>query len=357
MIDTNKLDQINRLSKLARNNNLDKDYVNARKNAMTALGLLRQCMETSDDVSLPQLKETFDILVDFVKDIDSNNGGLKQKRQKNISNDKISLTDIIGHKTAKMEIFENLIDPIRNPEGYKKYNIQISNGLLMYGPPGTGKTSIAKAVANEIDAEFFHVMCSEIVDKYVGESEKKIKELFDEAATHKLSIIFFDEFDSMASLRDNGGSSDVSVRLVSQIKTLLDGMGSHENIYILAATNYPNSIEMGIRRRLIPVYVGMPSSKDIVDLLKLKTIGMPVDSNINYEVLGKSLVGYSGDDIEKVVNYAAKVALRREMTGKTDKLNKITLDDMNQGIKRVPLSVTEQDLYRYKEFKLKTKKD
>lgn len=343
----------------------EKKYFEARTVAFDTLTYLRDAIKLIDDKDAnAKLRNTFDLLVKFVKDLDTyldkNINDEKVESESNFKatkpSAKISLKDIIGHKKAKLEIEENLIEPLLDPETHKKYKVSVNKGMLMFGPPGTGKTTLAKAVANEIDAAFYNILCSEILDKYVGESEKKIKEVFDEASKQKRAIVFFDEFDSIASNLDSG--SDVSRRVVSQLKSLLDGVESYENIYVLAATNYPRNIEFGIRRRLTPVYLGLPLQDEIAELLRLKTKGMPLDKDIDFDKISSLLEGYSGADIDKVISYAAKQAAKRERENKkTNKLYDgcITKNDIISSIERISKSVTSADLIDFEKFIEETK--
>jgi transitional endoplasmic reticulum ATPase len=220
----------------------------------------------------------------------------------------------------------------------------------MYGPPGTGKTTFAKAVANEIDAQFIHIQSNEVLDKYVGESEKKLKGIFEEAEKQR-SIILFDEFDQIASIEQN---TDVAKRLIAQLKELIDGFSSSENIFILAATNYPELIEFGIRRRLTPIYLGLPNDDEIIKLMNLKLKGMPIAENIDLHKFGSYLRGYSGSDITNIVNRAAKIAATREREKRKLDSNYSTLiDEMDlaEAIKNTQRTISPEDLKKYDHFR------
>jgi SpoVK/Ycf46/Vps4 family AAA+-type ATPase len=271
-------------------------------------------------------------------------------KEKKESKNKLDFKQIIGHEQAKIEIIENLIEPLQSPDIHQKFKIQISKGILMYGPPGTGKTTFAKAVANEIDAQFIHIQSNEVLDKYVGESEKKLKGIFEEAEKQR-SIILFDEFDQIASIEQN---TDVAKRLIAQLKELIDGFSSSENIFILAATNYPELIEFGLRRRLTPIYLGLPTEDEIIKLLELKLRGMPVSDHLNLDQFGSMLRGYSGSDITNIVNKAARLAANRERSKKIENVNYTTVIgemDLAESIRSIQRTVSMEDLRKYDLFK------
>jgi len=270
--------------------------------------------------------------------------------EKSSTNSKLTFQQIIGHEQAKLEIRENLIEPLQSPDIHQKFKIQISKGILMYGPPGTGKTTFAKAVANEIDAQFIHIQSNEVLDKYVGESEKKLKSIFEEAEKQR-SIILFDEFDQIASIEQN---TDVAKRLIAQLKELIDGFSSNENIFILAATNYPELIEFGIRRRLTSIYLGLPTEEEIVKLMQLKIKDMPVSLDINLARFGSMLTGYSGSDITNIVNKAARIAATRERSKKIDDQNystEINEMDLAEAIRSIQKTVSKDDLKKYELYR------
>ncbi len=268
----------------------------------------------------------------------------------------VTFDDIIGHEIAKNEIRENLIEPIEDPSLNEKYLIEVYKGLLLFGPPGTGKTTFAKAVANQIDAEFYNIKCSSIFDKYVGSSEKKLESIFAKACKSERAIIFFDEIDALASTNDN--NTPVADRIIALLKALLEGMESSENVFVLAATNYPRKIEGGIRRRLHAVYLGMPDRSDIIKLIELKSKGRPLANDINFEEIADMLTGYSGSDISKVVNYAARNAKNREKAEKKNNPDydmvifdgKITKEDYYEGISHTNKTVSSLQIADFEKF-------
>lgn len=331
---------------------LIKDAIRYKKecNEKKAKQLLAKALELSKEIIVNATKDEVKainrliaFIADQIKSFDKKKASIEQPIKQ------MTFSSIIGHKEAKEEIFQNLIEPTLNPEINQKYNIVTSKGMLMYGPPGTGKTTFAKAVAGEIDAKFIHVQSNDILDKYIGESERKLNAIFDEA-NEKRTIILFDEFDQIAS---SNTSSDVSKRLVAQLKELIDGFSSNENVYILAATNYPDDIEFGIRRRLVPIYLGLPNTLEIEELLKLKLMNLPVEEKLNLKLYAEELEGYSGSDIDRIVGKASKSAARREREMKVvnpDYSTSISMRDIENAINSTPKSVSSRDIEIYQRY-------
>jgi len=321
------------------------DLERARQLYKEALVYCREYIKSNPYEDLSKIDELVDAISNNIKQLSE-----PKKQQPNLPKTTITLEEIIGHDEAKREIKENLIDPVKSPEIHQKFKIAISKGILMYGPPGTGKTTFAKAVASEISANFRHVQSSEILDKYVGESEKRIKEIFDEASK-ELTIILFDEFDQLTSIDQ---STDVAKRIIALLKELIDGFSSNENVFILAATNYPELIELGIRRRLTPIYLGLPSSDELKLLLKLKLKGMPISDDIDLDAISLLIEGYSGSDITNLVNRAARIAANRERTKRSQDPNfstTINEFDLREAISVIPKSISSKDLRKYEEFR------
>ena len=321
------------------------DVEKAKQLYKESLVYCREFIKNNPYEDLTKIDKLIDAISTSIKQLNSPN-----PQQAKTKLHQITLDQIIGHEEAKREIKENLIDPVKSPEIHQKFKISISKGILMYGPPGTGKTTFAKAVATEINANFRHVQSSEILDKYVGESEKRIKDIFDEASK-ELTIILFDEFDQLTSTDQ---STDVSKRIIALLKELIDGFSSNDNVFILAATNYPELIELGIRRRLTPIYLGLPDEDEVYQLLKLKLTGMPVSEEIDLKDLARGLAGYSGSDIANLVNRAARLAANREreqkllQPGFSTEINEF---DIREAINVIPRSISHRDLLKYEDFR------
>jgi transitional endoplasmic reticulum ATPase len=219
-----------------------------------------------------------------------------------------------GLEKVKQSLIEAVDWPLKNPEMFDRLGITPPKGILLLGPPGCGKTLLARAVATESQANFISVRGPEVFSKWVGESEKAIREIFRKARMAAPSIIFFDEFDSLVPSRGMGGDSRVTERVISQLLTEIDGLLTLQNVLVIAATNRPDLIDPAVLR---PgrfdrrVYVPPPNTEARLKILKIKTENMPLNKSINLETLARKMDGYSGADIESVIREAAMNALRR----------------------------------------------
>src|SRR5262245_24463317 len=214
----------------------------------------------------------------------------------------IRFTDIAGLDDVKEQIRVKMIYPFTHAEQAKKYRIRTGSGILLYGPPGTGKTMIAKAVAGELDATFFAIAPSEILNKWVGESEKNIRKLFDAARRCARAVIFIDEVESLTPPRRDGESGGVMQRVVPQILNELDGFDRKEGQHLLfmGATNEPWNIDSAMLRpgRLDEkIYVGLPDAPARKRILEMNLGGAPLDPEVDLDKLTSRLEGYSGADI------------------------------------------------------------
>ncbi len=220
--------------------------------------------------------------------------------------------DIGGLDDVKQKIREMVELPIRYPELFERLGIEPPKGVLLYGPPGTGKTLLAKAVANESDANFIAVSGPELVSKFVGESEEKLREIFKEANEKAPSIIFMDEIDAIAPKREEA-TNEVERRMVSQLLTLMDGMPHRGQVIVLAATNRPDAIEAALRR---PgrfdreIEIGVPNRDARKQILQIHTRNMPMAKDVNVDELANLTHGYTGADLSALVREAAMSTLR-----------------------------------------------
>ena len=205
--------------------------------------------------------------------------------------------------------------PLRHPEIFERIGIEAPKGVLLYGPPGTGKTLLAKAVANETNANFYSIGGPEIMSKFYGESEERLRDTFKQAEENAPSIIFIDEIDSIAPKREEV-SGDVEKRIVSQLLTLMDGLVARGKVVVIGATNRPNAIDPALRR---PgrfdreIEIGIPNRDGRYDILQIHTRGMPLVDDINLEQFAKITHGFVGADLESLSKEAAMRALRREL--------------------------------------------
>jgi transitional endoplasmic reticulum ATPase len=252
----------------------------------------------------------------------------------------IPWSQVGGLEDVKQNLIEAVEWPLNNPEMFTRLGIQPPKGILLHGPPGCGKTLLARAVATESQANFISVRGPEVFSKWVGESEKAIREIFRKARMAAPSIIFFDEFDALVPARGMGGDSRVTERVISQLLTEIDGLLTLQNVLVIAATNRPDIIDPAILR---PgrfdrrVYVPPPNFEARLKILQIKTDGMPLDSSVNINALATRMEGYSGADIESVAREAAMYALRKNAES-----NIVTIKDFEAALEDVPASITPQ---------------
>ena len=220
----------------------------------------------------------------------------------------------IGGLTDEIKKVREMIElPLRHPEIFEKLGIEAPKGVLLYGPPGTGKTLLAKAVANESNAHFISISGPEIMSKFYGESEARLREIFKEAREKSPSIIFIDEIDSIAPKREEV-TGEVERRVVSQMLSLMDGLESRGKVIVISATNRPNAIDPALRRpgrfdREIEIRV--PDKKGRKDILAIHSRNMPLTDDVNIDKLASVSHGYVGADLEYLCKEAAMKCLRR----------------------------------------------
>jgi transitional endoplasmic reticulum ATPase len=261
----------------------------------------------------------------------------------------IHWNEIGGLEEAKQELREAVEWPIKSPEMFKRLGIRPPKGILLIGPPGCGKTLLARAVATESEANFISIKGPEVFSKWVGESEKAIREVFRKARMAAPAVIFFDEFDSLVPRRGMGfGDSGVSERVISQLLTELDGVITLEDVVIIAATNKPDIVDPAVLRpgrfdRLI--YVPEPDEKARLEIFKLYTKEMPITKDIDLAELAKTTKNYSGADIDAVCREAAMFALRRDVKSK-----EVTLADFQKALEKVNPSILPEMETWYKSF-------
>ena len=276
------------------------------------------------------------------------------KKNRSHAFERINYEDIGGIKNSILKIREMIELPIRHPELFEKLGIDAPKGVLLYGPPGTGKTLLAKAVANETNASFFTISGPEIVSKFYGESEKRLRETFEQAQEKSPSILFIDELDSIAPKREDV-SGEVERRIVSQLLTLMDGINSRGKIIVIGASNRPNAIDPALRR---PgrfdreIEIGIPDDAGRLDILNIHTKGMPLGRDVDLGRLSRLTHGFVGADLEALTKEAAIRSLRRLMPQVNidqtpipqDLLDKITItdSDFNDALKDVTPSASRE---------------
>ena len=226
---------------------------------------------------------------------------------------RISYEDIGGLKDELQRVRETIELPMRHPEIFRKLGIEPPKGVLLYGPPGTGKTLIAKAVASESGAHFISIAGPEVISKYYGESEQRLREVFEDARQHAPAIIFIDELDSIAPRREEV-TGEVERRVVAQLLTMMDGLEERGQVVVIGATNRIDAIDPALRR---PgrfdreIEIGVPSEDDRVQVLQIHTRGMPLADDVLIEEIARETHGFVGADLAALAREAAIKALRR----------------------------------------------
>jgi transitional endoplasmic reticulum ATPase len=245
----------------------------------------------------------------------------------------VTYEDIGGLKEEIQKVREMIELPLRHPEIFEKLGIEAPKGVLLYGPPGTGKTLLAKAVANETNAHFISISGPEIMSKFYGESEARLRELFKEAKEKAPSIMFVDEIDSIAPKREEV-TGEVERRVVSQLLSLMDGLEARGKVIVIAATNRPNAIDPALRRpgrfdREIEIKV--PDKRGRLEILQIHTRNMPLDTDVDQDRVAAVTHGFVGADLEYLCKEAAMKCLRRllpELNLEEEKVPPETLDKL-----------------------------
>lgn len=288
----------------------------------------------------------------------------------------VTWNDIGGLENVKRELQELVQYPVEHPEKFLKFGMTPSRGVLFYGPPGCGKTLLAKAIANECQANFISIKGPELLTMWFGESEANVREVFEKARAAAPCVLFFDELDSIAKSRggsggDGGGASD---RVINQILTEMDGMGAKKNVFIIGATNRPDIIDPAVLRpgRLDQlIYIPLPDEKSRLNIFKSALRKSPISKDVDIDFLGKTTHGFSGADLTEICQRACKLAIResiekdinreREMKEKgtpidemecdlEDQVPEITRSHFEEAMKFARRSVSDNDIRKYDMF-------
>jgi transitional endoplasmic reticulum ATPase len=263
--------------------------------------------------------------------------------------------DDLGGMRDTIDALREMVElPLRHPELFQRLGVDPPKGVLLHGPPGTGKTLLARAVANESAAKFFHIAGPEIMGSAYGESERRLREIFEQAAQNAPSIIFIDEIDSIAPKRGQV-SGEAEKRLVAQLLTLLDGIEPRQNTVVIAATNRPEALDEALRRpgRLDrEIVIGVPDEPGRREILGIHTRGMPLANDVNLDDLARRTYGFVGADVAALTREAALEAVRRimpklnlaEATIPTEILDSLTVElkDFENALKRVQPSAMRE---------------
>ena len=274
----------------------------------------------------------------------------RSKAKLNPDKGKVTFKDVAGLPEEKEELQE-LIDFLKSPKKFTKLGARIPKGVLLVGPPGTGKTLLAKAVAGEANAPFYFISGSDFVELYVGVGASRVRDMFKQAKQNAPCLIFIDEIDAVGRQRGTGigGGHDEREQTLNQLLTEMDGFGANEGIIIIAATNRPDVLDPALLR---PgrfdrqVTVALPEKEARLDILKVHARNKVLSKNVHLESIAKRTVGFSGADLENLLNEAALLAVRREKSA-------ITMNEIDEAIDRVimgPAKVTKK--YTAKEKKL-----
>ncbi len=305
--------------------NITHGFVGADLAALSRESAMKSIRRVLPDIDLKQDKIPTDILTkikvkrnDFLeafKEIEPS-----ALREALIEVPNVKWKDIGGLKDVRQELIEAVEWPLKYPQSFKDIGADPPRGILLYGPPGTGKTLLAKAVASESEANFISVKGPEILSKWVGESEKAIREIFKKAKESAPTIIFFDEIDAIAPRRGGScGDSKVTERIVNQILTEMDGIEKLEDVIIIGATNRPDMLDEGLLRpgrfdRLIKIK--NPEKEGRYEIFKVHTKKMKLDDDIDLKKLAEDTDKLTGADIQSICQEAAMLALREDIGAK-----------------------------------------
>ena len=261
---------------------------------------------------------------------------------------RVKWDDVGGLQNVKKKLIETVEWPLTNPEAFDRLGIKPPRGILLYGPPGTGKTLLAKAVANESKANFMSIKGPEVYSKWVGESEKAVREIFKKAKQSAPSIVFLDELDSIAPRRGSHEGSRVTETVVNQLLTSMDGLETMENVVVVGATNRPDILDPSLLRagrfdRLI--LVGSPDEEARLEIYKIHTKKMALSKDVNIEELARVSEGYVGADIESVCREAAMNAL-----GEDFNIKEVNQGHFMKALETVRPSVSKQMIEYYKKI-------
>jgi cell division protease FtsH len=260
---------------------------------------------------------------------------------------KVTFDDVAGLKGTKAELRE-IIEFLKEPGKFHRLGGKSPKGLLLVGPPGTGKTLIARAVAGEAGVPFYSLSGSDFIEVFVGVGASRVRDLFQNAKRSSPSIIFIDELDSIGRKRGAGlgGGNDEREQTLNMLLSEMDGFEPNENVIVMAATNRPDVLDPALLRpgRFdLRVIVDMPTLRDRVEILKIHSRGKPLDSDVDLEKIARSTAGFSGADLENLLNEAALLAARKNLNSISEKVIDESRDKIVMGLERENMALTEED--------------
>ena len=312
---------------------VDKEFTDFVKNRLKGMPLSQ-----GDEISVMILGNSMDFKIKKV----SPKGIVKIERPTQLtilsesSGDKKSgiTYEEVGGLRAEIKVMREIVElPLRHPELFTRLGVEPHSGILLYGPPGCGKTLLAKVLASESEANMFAINGPEIMNKYYGETESKLRDIFKEAKEHSPSIIFIDEIDAIAPKREEA-YGDVEKRVVAQLLALMDGLTDRGNVIVLGATNRPDSVDPALRR---PgrfdreMEISVPNADGRLEVLQIHTRGMPIADDVELKMLSSELNGYTGADMKSLCREAAMKSIRRylpEIDLETEKIPSKILQSM-----------------------------
>ncbi len=322
----------------------------------SAMGTLRKVLpqidlkeETIPPLILEKLRVTKDDFIEALKLVEPS-----ALREVFIEIPNVRWEDVGGLKDIKQELREAVEWPIKHPQAFTKMGITPPKGVLIFGPPGCGKTLLAKAVANESESNFISVKGPEILSKWVGESEKAVRQIFKKARQAAPTIIFVDEIDAISSMRGFEVGSRVGERVLNQLLTEMDGMEELHNVMVIAATNRPDMLDPALLRpgrfdKLL--LVSAPDEEARLEIFKVHTKNMPLDEGVDLQKLVKQTNGYAGADIEGLCREAAMLAIRETFEGGDALENKkVGMEHFIEAMKKIRPSATKEVALSYEGF-------
>jgi len=265
---------------------------------------------------------------------------------------KVTWDDVGGLERVKQEVREAIEWPLKYPKLFREAGIEPPRGILLYGPPGTGKTLIAKAVANEANANFIAIKGPEILSKWVGESEKAVRQIFRRAKLLAPAIVFFDEIDAIAPVRGSD-TSRVTERIVAQLLSEMDGIAEMQDVVVIATTNRPDLVDPALLRpgRLEKlIFVPPPGEKERYEIFRVHTKKMKLADDVDLHELAKRTEGYTGADIAAVCREAGMAAIREAVREGKEHIDGVTMKHFEEALKKVRPSLTPEQIREYEEL-------